>query len=62
MAARISPDRPSTSREMEEGVLETCDRPHELSDEEILERVLALNLERAAGEERTSLRLSRGGV
>jgi hypothetical protein len=47
---------------MEEGALETYDRPHELSDEEILERLLALNLERAAGEESGSSMPSRGGV
>jgi len=29
-------------------VLDACGRPHDIEDEEILERLLALNLERAA--------------
>jgi type II restriction/modification system DNA methylase subunit YeeA len=38
-------------RKLDEAVLEAYGWPHDLSDEEILERLLALNLERAAGEE-----------
>ena len=35
-------------RKLDEAVLDAYDWPHDLSDEEILERLLALNLERAA--------------
>jgi hypothetical protein len=37
-------------RKLDEAVLDAYGWPHELSDEEILERLLALNLERAAVE------------
>ncbi|MBL7063847.1 MAG: class I SAM-dependent DNA methyltransferase [Anaerolineae bacterium] len=36
-------------RQLDEAVLDAYGWPHDLSDEEILERLLALNLERAAG-------------
>ncbi len=35
-------------RKLDEAVLDAYGWPHDLSDEEILERLLALNLERAA--------------
>jgi hypothetical protein len=36
-------------RKLDEAVLDAYGWPHDLSDEEILARLLALNLERAAG-------------
>ena len=36
-------------RHLDEAVLDAYGWPHDLSDEEILEHLLALNLERAAG-------------
>jgi hypothetical protein len=38
-------------RKLDEAVLDAYGWPHDLSDEEILERLLALNLERAEWEE-----------
>ena len=37
---------------LDKAVLDAYGWPHGLSDEQILERLLALNLERAAGEEK----------
>jgi hypothetical protein len=40
---------------LDQAVLDAYNQPHNISDEEILERLLALNLERAASEDSSSL-------
>ena len=37
-------------RKLDQAVLDAYGRPHDLSDEQLLERLLALNLERASRE------------
>ena len=45
---------------LDDTVLDAYGWPHQLTDEEILERLLALNLERAMAQEEKSFRLERG--